>query len=333
VTFSLVPAAEVEPEALARFLQDAVPARGFRRSETPVYYQWLIGSRACGETVALVALDGQRIAGALCAVLRRLHVGGETLLAAKLEEMKTDLQDRGRGIMSLVFQGVAKLCAERGAHVLLAGPTSPFSYPIFLNRLGFEEPFTVATWVRPVRVPRFGTPLPQGWGAGSTTRACGDHIPEDAAQLAQGWANAMPVAAARSPDYLRWRYEAHPDTYRVVRMYTGSLCHGLALWKETVQRGLRIAQVVELLAGDAEGESALLAHVVRDVRDASRAELVAVWKPAHLGIGSLVARGFLPRRAQTHFLLRSDASIPTQLVTRLRDRRKWHLSMGDFFDV
>lgn len=326
-------AASLDPEELGAFLRTAGLASGFRRSETPAYYQWLLGPRAGSETVSLVALDGRRIAGALTAVLRPLHVAGETILAAKLEEMKTDPRDRGRGVMTFVFKGVTDACAERGVGLLFAGPTSQFSYPIFLKRFRFEEPFTITTFASPLRIPGIGMPIPVLSAARRTSGECSDRIPDDAAERAQEWGRLSSIAWNRSPAWLRWRYETSPDRYRVVVMRASGVCRGIALWKETLQRGLRIANVVEFLAADARDEGRLLGHVARAVRASSRAEVIALWKPVHLGTGSLVARGFLPLRSRTHFLVRRLDTLHPTFLDRLRDQRQWHLSMGDYFDV
>ena len=72
---SLVQARDLDPEVLARFLATPDPPAGFRRSESAAYYQWLVTASDGVETVALAAVDGDRVVGVLCAVLRRVIAG------------------------------------------------------------------------------------------------------------------------------------------------------------------------------------------------------------------------------------------------------------------
>ncbi len=328
---SLVRAQDLDPEAVARFLATPDPPAGFRRSETAAYYGWLLGAAGDVETVALAAMDGDRIVGALCAVLRRLSVDGEPLLTAKLEEMRTDPKERGRGVMSLVFSGVRDACLERGAHVLFAGPTSPFSYPIFTRRLGFAEPFTMPSFVRPLRLGPVPLRLPR-IPAGARVEACAG-LPPDAAARAAEICAAAGVAVMRTPDYLTWRYTRHPDTYRFAVLRADGAPRGLAVWKETLQRGLRIANLLECLAPTAGDRARLLAGVARIAARDSACQVFTGWATLGLSPASLLLRGCLLRRARTPLLLWHDGSLPPALIGRLRDPAAWLLSMGDFFDV
>jgi GNAT superfamily N-acetyltransferase len=324
---SLVQARDLDPEALARFLATPAAPAGFRRSETAAYYRWLVTASGDVETVALAALAGDRIVGFLCAVLRRLTLEGETLLAGKLEEMRTDPAERGRGVMSLVFSGVRDACLARGAHVLFAGPTSPFSYPIFTGRYGFVEPFALASFVRPLRVGR----LPLAFVRADAQASSG--LPADAAALAAHLSAGARVALQRSQAYLQWRYERHPDAYRFVVLREDGAARGLAVWKETRQRGLRIANLLECLAPTPRERARLLDAVAGvAVRDAS-CQILTGWATLGLGPASLLRHACVLRRAHTPLLLWHDGSLSPASVARLRDRDAWLLSMGDFFDV
>ena len=324
---SLIQARDLDPDVLARFLATPEPPAGFRRSETAAYYQWLVTASGDVETLALAALDGDRVVGVLCAVLRRVIVDGETLLTAKLEEMRTDPRERGRGVMSRVFAGVRDACIARGAHVLFAGPTSPFSYPVFTGRLGFVEPFTLASFVRPLRAGPLRLAFPH-----AAAQAC-PRLPSDAASFAARVSAGARVAVLRSPDYLAWRYERHPDDYRFVVLREGDVVCGLAVWKETLQRGLRIANLLECLAQTPRERVRLLAGVAGVAARDSFCQILTGWATLGLGPAAMLRHGCLRRRARTPLLVWHDGSLPPATVERLQDPGSWLLSMGDFFDV
>ena len=324
---ALVKARDLDPEALARFLATPGPPPGFRRSETADYYRWLVTASGDAEAVALAALDGDRIVGVLCAILRRVTVDGEPILTAKLEEMRTDPRERGRGVMSRVFAGVRDACLERGAHVLFAGPTSPFSYPIFTGRLGFVEPFSMASFVRPLRAG----PLRLAFGHASVETP--PALPADAGALAERVSAAARVAVLRTPAYLEWRYGRHPDPYRFVVLREAGAAAGVAVWKETLQRGLRIANLLECLAETPRVRGRLLGAVAAVAARESSCEVLTGWATLGLGPGALLRRGCVLRRARTPLLLWHDDALPAAVAERLRDPRAWLLSMGDFFDV
>jgi GNAT superfamily N-acetyltransferase len=324
---ALVPARDLDPEALGRFLATPDPPAGFRRSETPAYYRWLATASGEVETVALAAVEDGRIAGALFAVVRKTVVAGETIRTAKLEEMRTDPNQRGRGVMSLVFSGVRDACLERGAHVLLAGPTSPHSYPIFTKRLGFVEPFSMASFVRPLRI---GPIRLARAGRGVDTPS---KLPIDACAFSERLSVAARVAVLRSPEYLAWRYERHPDAYHFVVRRDRERVRGVAVWKETRQRGLRIANLVECLAETPRERGLLLSAVAGVAARDSSARLLTGFATLGLTPAALLRRGSWLRRSRTPILVWHDGSLPPAKVAALHDPGAWILSMGDFFDV
>ena len=229
--------------------------------------------------------------------------------------------------MSLVFSGVRDACLARGAHVLFAGPTSPFSYPVFTGRLGFVEPFTLASFVRPLRAG----PLPLACSRADVEACTG--LPSDAAALAARVSAAARVAVLRSPEYLAWRYVRHPDVYRFAVLREGGAARGLAVWKETLQRGLRIANLLECLAPTPRERAHLLAGVAGVAARDSSCQILTGWATLGLRPASMLRHACLPRRARTPLLVWHDGSLSPARVERLRDADAWLLSMGDFFDV
>jgi GNAT superfamily N-acetyltransferase len=321
----LVPSATLPIDTLARFLGSPHAPGAFRRSETPAYYRWLLSPPPELEAVSLCAVDGERIAGSLTALVRPLSLGGEIHLSAKLEEMKTDPRDRGRGVMSQLFAAVKEACLARGARVLLGGPTSPFSYPIFLERFGFSAPFTLENLIRPRGL--------RGARAQDAELERCEKLPQDALALAERVSRRAPVATLRSPSYLRWRYESHPDPYEILVSREQGRASGLAVCKQTRQRNLSLLTVVELLAEGPHEELSLLRRVARHAAALGGTDLLTVWRPMSLSRVALALRGWIPRLARTRIVSWIDPSLPAALRALLQRREAWQLSAGDFFDI
>ena len=95
-----------------------------------------------GDAISWVAcLDG-KVVGSLTASLRTLRVDHDTLVVAKLEEMKTDPSVRGRGVMSRVYERVFAESVERVAHdasVRLSSVEPAGPGPDFPSLSGFPE--------------------------------------------------------------------------------------------------------------------------------------------------------------------------------------------------
>jgi len=331
----LVPSSMLPIETVARFLGSSVAAGVFRRSESPAYYRWLLSPPPGMEAISFCAVEGERIAGSLTAVVRPLVVAGDVQLSAKLEEMKTDPRDRGRGVISLLFGAVKEACLARGVRILLAGPTSPFSYPIFVKRFGFTAPFTLESSICLLRLPAgpHGLPLRLGSrGPGPELERC-EQLTEEAFELAERVSRSASVATLRSRPYLHWRYETHPDAYEILMARDAGRPSGLAVCKQTRQRNLSLLTVVELLAETPRQELALLVRVARRAVALGVADVLTAWRPTRLSRLALALRGWLPRPARTRIVSWIDPSLPASLHALLLRREAWQLSAGDFFDI
>lgn len=321
----VVPSWELPLPVLSRFLRSQPVQSGFRRSEAPSYYRWLLGSGAGKGTISWTAVDGDRPCASLTAILRPARIGTTTVLCAKLEEMRTDGAYRGRGLMSRVFERVRREAAEREVRLLLAGPSSPYSFPIFVNRYGFR-PIRVRSVLRPLGVP---------WPASGSTETAGAQfvstVPDGIDDLVAAATAAAPIALHRSSSYFSWRYDRHPDAYEWFELRDARRrLVSAAVLKRTFQRRRRLLNVVELL-GDSGPE--LVARLARREQENGSSQLIALWPPRGDHYVSWLLRAFVPRPDTVPLLVCELEPLALTVRRRLYERRSWYLSMGDFFDL
>jgi GNAT superfamily N-acetyltransferase len=326
---------DVELGRLAGFLGDGEAASGpeaesFRRVQSPAYYGWLIGTGPVGEAVSWVACDGDRIVGSLTASLRPIRVLGESLILAKLEEMKTDPAYRGRGVMSQVFARVKAEAIERGVSILMGGPTSPLSFPIFTKRLKFEAPFGVANCVRLLRLRR-GAGGPE---SGSLVDTPGEPaIDADVVPFLERTLSGSDVATVRDRSYLQWRYLEHPDSYEFLTIRDGLEIRGFAVCKVTKQRGYRLANAVELIAAPGRDRRALLRAFTRWAKGVAMADFAVVWPPEGRRFEAL-SSAYVPRfGGDTRVVFWFAPALAERFRATLRSRRAWWMGMGDLLDI
>lgn len=327
IRFDIEDASSIDPSNLADFLRGGENPNSFRRSETPEYYAWLLRGPEPGATVARIALWRGRLIGCLFAVIRTARVLSERVRIAKLEEMRTAPEVRGRGVMSALFESVRAGARERGARVLQAGPASPYSLPIFQKRLHFATPFYVRTLVRPLRlVPRLSPGRSQPRSNATTDW--------DALwPLTRPPPTPPDVAAAleRSETYLRWRYASHPDEYFVSSLPGGPEA-GNIVWKLTRQRGLFLCNVVDVVAPTSADWIAGLRRSLRSINVERLADMLVLWEPRRGAVRRAFAAGFLPRLARVPFLLRCEPDVDTTTAGALLSR-SWFVTMGDYLDI
>ena len=299
--FDLVTAQEIEPERLAGFLRDA-DTEATRRSQSADYYQWLTGSSSASAPISCFARSGDEIVGSLVLSPRRLHLGDRTLLAGKLEEMKTAQAWRGQGVITEIFKQIVETARQTGIDLLIGGPTSQDSYPIYKQRFDFEAPFLIANIVAPIRFywpgfSRFADRYQVVEIDGQGGRL------EDYRRFVDEVESPNTVRVVRDADYLDWRYEQHPDQYRHFELLEGTRSVGFCTLKLIGQRNFRVVNVLEFVARPGRDRRALCLAVKQWARSQS-AHFVVMWPPEGSSF-EFVRAGFFKRpRGGTRIVLR-----------------------------
>ena len=325
--YEIIKADSVDPDDLAAFLGDDSPGSSQRRAQSASYYQWLVGPTSTGDASAWVAVSGDTVIGSLVASPRTLRVGKSKIVAGKLEEMKTAQEWRGRGVLSALFQAILKQGRSEGFDLLLGGPTSPQSYPIYVNRLGFEAPFTIANNFAPVWLP-----VLDGLNKNVEFRTVGLGRLGDYAEFAEEVMSGSDVATVRDSDYLGWRYYDHPDRYESLEVLHGERLIGFCTVKLILQRNLPTVNVVEMAARPGSVQCLVLS-AVRKWAISKSARFMVFWPPLGGGL-SLARAGFLPRFGSgVRFVMRALSEAGDRSMDTLRKRDSWWLSMGDMLHI
>jgi hypothetical protein len=248
----------------------------------------------------------------------------------KLEEMKTAPQVRGQGVMSLVYGKICDEAKARGVSMLLGGPTSEHSYPIFTNRLGFSAPFRIVNTVCPVRINRV-----LDWRSAKSDRSFdeSDEPPDDCEGFIEDAIAGSRIWTVRDRSYLLWRYTRHPDPYTFLSLRSAGRLSGLAVLKTTHQRGFSLVNTVELFARRGPERRALLRAVREWSQERTQADFVVTWPPTGRPLEGATS-GFVPRLGgSTRIVILPLDDVLVELQEILNDRSSWWLGMGDMLDI
>jgi hypothetical protein len=170
------------------------------------FYAWRFLDNPLGPTMAVVALDGERVVShyAVCPAIIQAPAGRRVRCAQSMTTM-TDPDYAGRGLfLMLADELYGRIANEPGIEIVFGFPNSNSHYA-FVNKLGWSDvcplffmtrsthgvptdtPFEVSDWGEPASIPR-ARPVP-----GSV------HQPY-----------------ARTPEFIRWRYELNPENRYVL---------------------------------------------------------------------------------------------------------------------
>lgn len=321
------------------------------RDKSPAYYRWMYFTNPAGPAFGCLARHGDRIVASFAIAPKVVQVGGRRRLLGKTMDMFTDPDYQGLGLMGRCAERVFTDARAAGVEGWYVTP-SPNSYPIFTRRWGYREDFglvfrarvldapAVVTALRPAlgpllrpvarvlgrrrraaRAPR----LPTGWTA-EPLAALGREV--DALWDAVGPGHR--VAVVRDAAYLTWRYCDHPDDYALYGLHQhGTLC-GLIVLKTTTRHGVRVCEVVDLVAPvrDPRVVNLLLRVAVAHARREGCAVVEAWSIPGTWLDRRFVWAGLAIPRARLPFLLSPDAVDPL-----LGDPDAWLLTQGDGNDV
>lgn len=319
------------------------------RDKSPAYYRWMYFDNPAGPAFGCLARHGGRIVASFAVAPKVVQVGGRRRLLGKTMDMFTAPDYQGLGLMGRCAERVFADARAAGVEGWYVTP-SPNSYPIFTGRWGYREDFgllfrarvldasAVVAALRPALAPalrrlarlsrgRRARPprLPSGWTAEPVT-SLGPEV--DALWGAVGPGHR--VAVVRDVAYLTWRYLDHPDDYALVALRKHGVLRALVVLKTTRRHGVRVCEVVDLVAParDARIVRLLLRVAVAHARREACAVVEAWSIPGTWLDGRLVRAGLAFPRARLPFLLSPDLADPL-----LADPDAWLLTQGDGNDV
>lgn len=241
------------------------------RAITEAYYDWMYFQNPLGRAIAWGGFVDGTLVSSFAVVPRRFRIDGETVVLGKTMDMFTDPAFQGRGLMRDLSEIVFDEAKTRGLTTLYVTP-SRNSYPIFVEKLGFREEFSIHYRVRllnPSEVLRSFMSIPilphlagavfKVWDRmayGSPTRGSGggEILFQEAERFGpetdELWSRCQSyrVIQIRDAEYLNWRFVSNPDRYRIFQGWDASKLRGLIVLKITIRKGLRVGEVVDFLS-------------------------------------------------------------------------------------
>lgn len=290
----------------------------FHRSMSPRFWQWRFHDNPAGQGEILLAWDGEILAGHYAAIPVDLVVDGLPTSALLSMTTMTHPEYTGRGIFTGLAARLYAEAASNGFRMVFGFPNENSRHG-FSTKLGWSDlgMMSVVQGEVPRRNPDDTEVVIASEGA----------LPEDLDSIRVAWPTEPTVRLARSSQYLRWRFEAHPDRpYQILsaRHKPGALA-GIAILKTYEGGEEPVGHIVDLLAESATTTRALVIGAMRhfDVEDTRH---TASWFPA----GSETERvlldlGLRREPTQTAFGYRALS----EGTTRDLSMSDWWITMGD----
>lgn len=296
------------------------------RDKSPAYYRWMYEENPSGGAIVHSARRGDEIVASFALAPKSFVIDGERVVVGKTMDMFTDPGWQGQGLMGRCTAAVFRDAAAAGIPGWYVTP-SVNSYPIFSDRWGYREPFSLVYRlgvVPPGRLLRRRR-LPTGYGQEEVAAFDGA-----ADELWEQVSKGVRVAQVRDAAYLNWRYVANPDTYDLLGLRRQGRLVGIAVLGWTLRRGVRVAELMELVHDPADERTLRLLVRSAAARAGERgARLLQAWSlPGTRLDGRLRRAGLRWRRSEIKFLLSPD--FPGAAAS---DPDAWLLSQGDGNDV
>jgi hypothetical protein len=263
-------------------------------------FDWWFEGNPAG-SLRSVAIREAEVVGVAGHSRCRLVIDGKECTGQFSVHAVTAPEARGLGIFRALELRHEEQGREQGSSCVLGFASAP-TRPLFLEPLGWTQIDRRRVWARPLPVGRRGSSEPERFEARH----------EDAYAR---HANLLRNHVVRDGRYLNWRYVDSPRDYRLFQEERG----GFAVVGFTRRRGLRVALLMELIAGNDECGS-LLRSALAAARGS--AVLLAVPSPV-LTRSRLLRHGFLPTTYRLDFM---GKGLAEPLDAR---SEAWTVSFGD----
>jgi GNAT superfamily N-acetyltransferase len=306
------------------------------------YWEWKHHRNPFGESPVLLAETGGELVGLRVFMRWEWDAGGERLRAVRAVDTATHPAWQGKGIFSRLTKRLLEEMRREGTHFVFNTPNEK-SRPGYL-KMGWGAVGRVNLWIRPLRPLRVaramlartvgtgaaGAPLPPAAGEFRSVGELCDHpgLPALLEQARAGSGRSR-LSTPRTPEYLRWRYEAIPG-FRYHALFELDGRQGAAVvFRYKDQGPLLELRVCELLVGDGKGSEQMACKLLRRLQKAAGADYISSMAVARTPEqGALLRRGFLPAfRFGPVLTVRPLNPVPDGTDPLARDR--WRLSIGD----
>lgn len=314
------------------------------------YFHWMYFRNPAGRAVTWGGKHDGNLVCSFAMAPKRLHARSQTVLIGKTMEMFTHPDYQGMGLVS---KAVKQVFAEAKAQGITSWYVTPSknSYPIFLNKWKYEEPFDnhyvmkvlkpsalLSAVVKPSWLGEIaGMPLdfvaatarrlkqrPQGYEISELEK----FGPETDALWERSKGRSL--ALIRDAAYLNWRYVDNPDTYIKLGFRRQGKLAGILVLKHTLRRARKAGEIMDLLcpADDADTLQAMLLHAI-DRLAADGCAFVQAWAVDDSAMERALANaGLTMKRKKLPILFSPESDLPD-----IYDKDAWWLTQGDGNDL
>jgi GNAT superfamily N-acetyltransferase len=245
------------------------------------FFRWKHMDNPFGESLMLLATDGDRVVGLRAFMRWRFLAGDRVVTAVRAVDTATHPEYQGRGIFrKLTLEALDRL---RGDVDLVFNTPNEKSLPGYL-KMGWRTVGRLPVLV----APRHPIHVLRRWRSGEAPPVRPVKAPTAAEALADPDVPRLltdrrepRLHTVRTPEYIRWRYADAPLLgYRAVtERDSGGGLVGMAVFRVRPRGGLREATVSELIVGD---RGAAVGHrLLRAVARTGQVDHLAMLFPPH----------------------------------------------------
>lgn len=312
---------------------------------TQTRWEWQYINNPQGKAHLSLAVDNETseiLAGHYAMMAYQVKLGNEHLRMAQSVDTFTNPNFRNQGI----FIDLAKITydeAKKDNVFGVFGFPNASSYPGFVKKLGFNDPFGLKFWVKPLSlgiiIKKLNFPRLLGWKWGqiplfiTPKRIINnffevEKLPQDWEKLIKKFERIVPICVARTNEYMSWRFFNCPD-----RSYK---------YFEFRQDGDLLGFVVLAITNDQYPTGQIVDFIFSSTDHCEEMITFCMWKLKSLGAYTAVSYlhheniisryfsqlGFRARGSETRFILKNLNSIPNYDNFVLTPAN-WYLTGGD----
>ena len=181
------------------------------------YDRWCFFDTPWGDSIAVIAVDGDLCAGLFVLRPTMLELGGKDVLGAQATDLMTHPDYRRRGLFVAMVEESFRIAASREFEVIYAFPNAQGkSYPGFVHRLNFDHVGDVYSWKYDIRSLRWPLPAWKSLRRPAIMAGENDIRPGELEPLIQAAKDGSQVCRIkRDQKWLAWRYaKASGEIYR-----------------------------------------------------------------------------------------------------------------------
>lgn len=323
------------------------------RSHSKDYYNWMYFRNPAGKAWVYGARHNGKLVGSFAMAPKRIKIGDSAITCGKTMDMFTAPDYQGCGLMSQISTRVFDAAKRDGTHIWYVTPSDK-SYPIFLKKWGYVEPFEIKCCLSVLSVSgllaskvnfaklaaiskntlgkfernfylRREKKIKKIYEIESIT-SFGDEIDEFWNRISA----AIPVGLIRDSQYMNWRYIDNPDQYQSFVFRRNKECCGVLVLKYTLRKGMRIGEIVDLVC-QIDDESAIIDMIRYGLSKMQEDGCIVcqAWQIPDTRMARLMKKaGLRINHSTVKFLLSPNAPYSMFYM-----RENWLIAQGDGNDI